>query len=153
MAKTENKRIGFLYLGIVPVNIIALVLLILGIPISAQENKSNRDTLFVPLIVRMDVDQEFFLIETLGGYIGHQQTFTVGRDSFNHMLTTMKNSNNPFLQQVIDGADWNYQRVDRYYPWKKNLALLIQFLFGDEFPDLYMVGSPGDEATIIRLHP
>jgi hypothetical protein len=127
------------------------LLLILGISISAQENTGNREPLFAPLIVRMDVDKESFLIGTLDDYMGHQQTFTAGRDSSNQMITTMKESNNPLLQQVMESADWNYQCVDHYSPQKKNLALLIQALFGDEFPDLYMV-DPGDEITVIRLH-
>jgi hypothetical protein len=118
-------------------------LLAFGGRVVAQD---NHDNFFI------DIDKECFLIGTLDDYSGHWQTFTLGRDSSSHLIMAMKKTNNPFLQQALESADWYYQFVDRYYPSGKNLALLIQSLFGNEFPDLYMVDPGDDEAKNIRLH-
>jgi hypothetical protein len=126
-----------------------VLLLILEGQISAQENK---DGPFAPFVVYIDVDQESFLIGTLDDYTGHCQTFTAGRDSSGFWTKELEKTNRPdLLQQLMKSAGHHYQLVDRYYPQEKDLALLIQSLFGDEFPDLYMV-DPGGDAKNIRLH-
>ncbi|MDR1169478.1 MAG: hypothetical protein LBK97_01425 [Prevotellaceae bacterium] len=126
-----------------------VLLLILGGQISAQENK---DSLFAPFAVCMDVDKESFLIGTLDDYIGHQQTFTAGSDTCSFWIRELEKTNNSdHLQQAKESAGYHYQLVDSYYPREKNLALWIQTLFGDEYSDLYMIDT-GHDGKGIRLY-
>ncbi|MDR1582978.1 MAG: hypothetical protein LBS55_06930 [Prevotellaceae bacterium] len=104
------------------------------------------------IVHEFEFDKESFLIGTLSDYMGHQQTFTVGRDS-SFIMNMLKDSS--FVEGVkasnIDlmaNADAKYQFIDGYSPNEKNLALLIQALFAGEFSDLYM--TDGDKG--IRLH-
>jgi hypothetical protein len=119
-----------------------VLLLILGGQISAQENKSD---LFAPFIVSIDFDKESFLIGTLNDYEGRKQTFTVGLDTANSGIKLLEKSAEglELLQQAKKGIDHYYQLVDSYYPQEKNIALLIQSLFSDEFLDLYVLGTEG----------
>jgi hypothetical protein len=123
--------------------------LILGGQISAQENKDNFLGSFV---VSIEVDKESFLIGTLDDYLGHQQTFTIGRDSSSFLVNELKKANNiDILQQAMKSAEDYYQCVDLYYPDEKNLALLIHSLFSREFSDLHLIDN-GCEGKCIRLY-
>jgi hypothetical protein len=75
----------------------ALLPIVLGEQLSAQENKDN---LFAPFAVYVDVDKECFLIGTLDDYTGRQQTFTAGRDSCSAWVREMEKTGNPHLQQA-----------------------------------------------------
>ncbi|MDR1458676.1 MAG: hypothetical protein LBI60_00450 [Bacteroidales bacterium] len=126
-----------------------VLFLILGGQMSAQENK---DGFFAPFDIHIDIDKESFLIGTLSDYIGHEQTFTVGKDSSSFWVRELEKTNNlDLLQKSMESAGHNYQLVDRYYPREKNLALLIQSLFCSKFSDLHLIDN-GDDCKCIRLH-
>jgi hypothetical protein len=126
----------------------ALLPIVLGEQLFAQENKDN---LFAPLAVYMDVDKESFLIGTLDDYIGHQQTFTLGRDSCSVWIKELEKTDNLHRQQAKESAGYYYRLVDGYYLQEKNLALWILSLFGDEHSDLYMIDT-GYGGKCLRLH-
>jgi hypothetical protein len=132
--------------------VLFILLLIPAMKSSAQEDVNlctGSDFIF---------EKESFLIGTLDDYWGHQQTFTVGRDS-SWVMRLLKDStgkkepdtNNMDLSDLMKDADAEYQLIDGYFPHEKNLALLIQSLFDDEFSDLYMIDNNRD-GKCIRLH-
>jgi hypothetical protein len=119
---------------------LCIFLLMLTIQVSAQKGVNlctNSDFTF---------DKESFLIGTLDDYLGHQQTFTICRDSLlimSYMQDSAftKNIKEGYisLQEMIESADEKYQFIDTYCLMnEKKIASLIISLFIDEFPDLRM---------------
>jgi hypothetical protein len=105
---------------------------------SLQGVENERD-LFAPLVVHVDFDKESFLIGTQDDYMGRRQTFTLFRDTTN---LPIKN----FLEETAEGRE-HVQRFRKnagrdllfIHSYRKNLTLLIQSLFSDEFPDLQIL--------------
>jgi hypothetical protein len=83
--------------------------------------------------------------------MGHEQSFTVGRDSSSFSIKPLKEFNPDVLRQFMENANGAYQFVDHYYPDEKNLALLIQSLFGNKFPDLHLIDRRYEDRQWIRL--
>jgi hypothetical protein len=131
------------------ISILFMFLLMPSIQALAQGNVNSCP------ILDFEFEKESFLIGTLNDYMGHPQIFTVGRDS-SYIMKILKdsafvesvNALNMDVLDVLKGADANYQFIDGYSQNEKNLALLIQSLFSDEFSDLYMI----DGEKGIRLH-
>jgi hypothetical protein len=108
---------------------------------SAQKDVNSRpDSSFI-------FDKESFLTGTLDDDLGHQQTFTVYRDSSLIMdltkdsvfIKSMQEKGYFSLQEMIERADDKYQLVDSYcfIEWGgRKLASLVISLFSNEFPDL-----------------
>jgi hypothetical protein len=114
-------------------------------------------------------DKESFLTGILKDESGHQQTFTVYRDSLwtrnpaiDSVFIKLSSEQDVSMKYMIESADEKYQCIDAFYTVERNLASLIHSLFIDEYSDLQvkicdeypyeMLVMNGRVLPSIRLH-